>query len=494
MSRENRWHYQGIYRGVFQAVHSGVTHAAVFYDIKWVALEIRDVKRIPSRDASKEKTGDYYFEKVIKPKSKWVFGGVELSILKDDTTAFSEKIYDVVLVRQSKDREGFKPYRDFSHARTSDHEYVVEGTVYFSIPADPSPPEVKPLVRTVYPVGNVSPVIPVSEPTVAFTGVNNPVVTAPVSPPPTGYLSSGGGCLTGGCLRAIGILLWWLVIAILLIKLFGFISDFLSDNVRTQRQDTRDGRVRSEKRRLDPKQDTLAPQPWNYLVDHEVNWDDFSRRSYLNRYTTGTLEFAASNKRHSAWANARINDELLFYHDIYEDLYTGDRKKLDSLVGYFEGERRRKNLDPLSTAEMVVTFVQEIPYVLVHDGSCKEASSQGGFIATYHADGKPCLPNIIAGVQSPYEFAHTLEGDCDTRSLLAYSILDQLGIGASVWVSREYGHSVLGVAVPANSSNYKRLSGTRYFATELTAKGFRVGMIAPEHSDMDNWTIVLNNR
>ena len=494
MTRENRWHYQGRYRGVFHPVHSGVTHAAVFYDVKWVALEIHDVIRLHSRDASKEKTGDYYFEKIMKPKSNWGLTGIELSIVKDDTTAYSEEIYDVVLIRHSTEREDFKPYRNFNHARTTDHEYIVEGTIYFSITADP-PPVVQPLVNTVPPVVNVAPTLTTNESTDVFsTQLNHPVITAPVSPSKAGCLSSAGGCLTGGCLGSLGRLLRWFLLALLFIKLFGFISDLLSDTVRSHRQDTRDGKARSEKRRLDPKQDTLASQPWNYLVDHEVNWDDFSQRSFLNRYTTSSLEFSASNKRHAARANARINDELLFFHDIYEDLYLGDRKKLDSLVGYFDGERRRKNLDPLSTAEMVITFVQEIPYVLVHDGTCREASSQGGFIAEYHAEGKPCIPNIVAGVQSPYEFAHTLEGDCDTRSLVAYTILDHLGIGASIWVSREYGHSVLGVAVPTNSSNYKRLSGTRHFATELTAKGFRVGMIAPEHSDMDNWTIVLNNR
>ena len=117
----------------------------------------------------------------------------------------------------------------------------------------------------------------------------------------------------------------------------------------------------------------------------------------------------------------------------------------------------------------------------------------GGFISEYHSEGLPCKAEVVAGIQSPYEFIHDLEGDCDTRSLLTFALLEGLKIKSSVWVSAEYGHSIIGIAVPTNSMNYKSLHGTRYFATELTAKGFRVGMIAPEHTDMDNWNIVLYN-
>jgi hypothetical protein len=303
------------------------------------------------------------------------------------------------------------------------------------------------------------------------------------------------GCISGGgCVLSLYRLLGWLLLAYLLMKLIVFVSGWLSGQVRNRLRETENKNVRKEQARLDPAQDTLAPQPWNYLVDHEVHWNDFQKRIYDSRYTTSTYEFGASNKRHFAWANILPTDELLYYHDVYSDLYSGDRLKLDSLARYFARQRDTRQLDPLGTAEMVVTFIQEIPYVLVHDGACEKATATGGFIADYHEQGKPCLPNIIAGVQSPYEFAHTLEGDCDTRALMAFTLLDRLGIGASVWVSREYGHSVLGVAVPVNSGNYKRVSGTRHFATELTVKGFRVGMIAPEHMNMYNWNVVLSNQ
>jgi hypothetical protein len=476
-----------------------VTHSATFYDIRWVALEIHDLQRLNHRDPSREKTGDYYYLRRVHPKSRWGLGGIDLVIRKDEATAFSEKISDVVLLRHSDPREDFSPIHTFSHVRTSENEYVVEGVAYFSVP-DPSARSISlsaPKAQFVPAPAIVDPV-----PTTTVFG-SEPAFEPPVPTPPVQVSSrasasfsipaSRSGCLNlGGCIGTIFKLIRWGFIVWLLLALLGYFNKWLSGNIRQDAR--RNDNVKSSDLRLDPAQDTMAPQPWNYLMDHQVLWKDFTDHRYDARYTTATYEYQAASKRHNAWAAIQMTDELLFYHDLYQDLYEGDRARLDSLVRYFEMERRSKLLTPLQTAEMVVTFVQEIPYVLVHEGSCRDASAAVDFIARYHSQGKPCLANVVAGVLSPYEFAHTMDGDCDTRSLLAFTLLDRMGIGASVWISREYGHSVLGVAVPVNSQHYKKVAGTRHFGTELTSKGFRIGMVSPEHTDMGNWNVVLYNR
>jgi hypothetical protein len=176
---------------------------------------------------------------------------------------------------------------------------------------------------------------------------------------------------------------------------------------------------------------------------------------------------------------------------VYAEFAGRDEQKLDSLAEVFRAEQQKRNLNSGQTAEMVITFIQEIPYCLIHEGSCAEANKMAGFIAEYHQEGKPCLPNIITGLQSPYEFIHNLKGDCDTRSLLGFSLLSKLGIPASVWVSEAYGHSVLGVGLGSGGTYYKMVGGIRHSAVELTAKGFRLGMISPEQGDMNNWKIAL---
>jgi hypothetical protein len=161
-------------------------------------------------------------------------------------------------------------------------------------------------------------------------------------------------------------------------------------------------------------------------------------------------------------------------------------------VQVFKTKSIENKLNPVETAELVISYIQQIPYVLVHDETCNQAIASGNeFMRNYHLEGRPCLPEIPAGVQSPYEFSHNLEGDCDTRSLFAFSLLSSLNIPCSIWVSSVYGHSVVGIGLPAGGNNFKYSNGRRHFGTELTATGFRIGMMAPDQGDMDNWKIAL---
>jgi hypothetical protein len=232
------------------------------------------------------------------------------------------------------------------------------------------------------------------------------------------------------------------------------------------------------------------------LYHHEVHWDDFSQRSYIGAYSTTLSKFYQSNRMHNALAGVEARGDVrTYWSSIYQSLVRNDEAKVDSIVNYFQAQRDSLTLNPLETAEAVVTFIQEIPYYLLHDGTCAEAMSQGNqFISEYHQEGKPCLAGVVAGLQSPYEFLHNHKGDCDTRSILCHTLLSRLGIPSSVWVSEVYGHSIIGIGVAGSGNNYKTLNGQRHFATELTAKGFRVGMISPDHTEMDNWLITITNQ
>jgi hypothetical protein len=58
-------------------------------------------------------------------------------------------------------------------------------------------------------------------------------------------------------------------------------------------------------------------------------------------------------------------------------------------------------------------------------------------------------------------------------------------------VSEAYGHSILGVGLPVGNGVYKTIKGLNHYGVELTNKGFRLGMIAPQQRDMSNWDIAL---
>ncbi len=484
-------HFKGVYRGVFSKKPDQSAHGHQFAKLSWEWLEVSKLERMSQRDFEREKVNDFIYLDEIKPKKRW--RGVDLLIELPDGKTYSEPIYQVVLKGQAGGRHTNQQTRQLGTVQLGSHKGVASGEIYFSIPIPEE--KVQPKVSQPTLVSVVS--TPISDTTLIGNIVPNVVVDQILggnAPAPTNKM----GCLKSGCAAPFGCLggifkaLKWIFILSLLIGVIQFLGGLLKQVVEDQPVKTKKGNVQLEAQRLDPKQDTLAPQPWNYLVGHEIAWSDFHPNDFLSRYTTSTLAFAASNKMHGHWSQFQGSNELDFWHDLYQEFYQKDSQKLDSLVLYFSKERASKKLSALETAEMVTTFIQEIPYCLVHDGSCQEASRQGGFVAQYHAEGKTCLPEVIGGVQSPYEFIHNLKGDCDTRSLLGYTILSKLGIASSVWVSREYGHSILGVAVPVNSSNYKVVSGTRYFGVELTAKGFRIGMIAPENTNMNNWNVVLN--
>ena len=171
-----------------------------------------------------------------------------------------------------------------------------------------------------------------------------------------------------------------------------------------------------------------------------------------------------------------------------------DEGKINEIVKIFKDSAVKKKMNPNQTAEMVITFIQEIPYYLVHDESCAKSVATGNsFVKEYHAANKPCLANVKGGVQSPYEFLHNLKGDCDTRSLLGYAILKKLNIAASVWVSEAYGHSIMGVGVQNGHGIYKTVNGIKHYGVELTAKGYRLGMVAPENNNPYNWDITVYN-
>jgi hypothetical protein len=245
------------------------------------------------------------------------------------------------------------------------------------------------------------------------------------------------------------------------------------------------------------KKEGVSEEDIDYEISKDISWFDFIKNKFELKYNTSVQSFFETQSEHVA-ADADFlktsKDPLTYYSKLFNKLELLDEPKIDSIVRLLGNKAASKKLNQLQTAEMVTTFIQEIPYVLVHQNSCQqiiESAPRNSFVVTYHNENKPCLANIPGGIQSPYEFLHNLKGDCDTRSLLGYSILKKFNIAASVWVSQTYGHSILGIGLPIGNGVYKSINGVKHYPIELTSKGFRLGMIAPQHKDMSNWDIAL---
>lgn len=282
---------------------------------------------------------------------------------------------------------------------------------------------------------------------------------------------------------------------ILLAFLFYFLYSIIyRDGIKGDPVKTRTGTVRIDPPKRDDGDQQQGP---DYTIAKQIDWYDFINRFYSAGYKTSQIEFDGSVSGQQALGNnISYSTSGQFFSQFYEGLYRMDQEKIQQVASIFRDSARLKNLNQLEVAEMVVTFIQEIPYYLVHDGSCQMAIANGNdFMREYHQSNKPCLPNIKAGVQSPYEFLHNLKGDCDTRSLLGFAILSELKIPSSVWISEVYGHSILGVGLPVGHGIYKTIEGIKHYGVELTAKGFRLGMVAPENAKPLNWDIsIFNNQ
>ncbi|MDA8581948.1 hypothetical protein N9K95_03745 [Schleiferiaceae bacterium] len=283
----------------------------------------------------------------------------------------------------------------------------------------------------------------------------------------------------------------WLVVSriffwLLFILSALFILGTLVDTSELLPEDRSEGDARSERVRREGS-DIISSR-------HTIAWQNpIAEGRNEVTYYTGDNPYQASLNAHKSVLNISQNTTARnYWGQVYAKLLVEDNAKVDSLVNVVHKVSKERDYSSLETAEYLVSLIQEIPYVLVHDHSCQQVVNEsGGFVRDYHVKRKPCLPNVIAGVQSPYEFMHTLEGDCDTRSLLGHAVLRKLGISSSVWISEQYGHSILGVGVPSTSRAKKTLNGVPHYGVELTAKGFRVGMIAPDQMHMRNWDVAI---
>jgi hypothetical protein len=171
-----------------------------------------------------------------------------------------------------------------------------------------------------------------------------------------------------------------------------------------------------------------------------------------------------------------------FWGGIYRNLVDQTGNELDYLADSLLNVGRSNQFDNLNLARLTVSFVQDIPYSYVIPSDCEN----------YRTTGKPCLGNVPYGIISPYEFLHTLYGDCDTRAVLLYVLLQKMGFDPMIVVSDEYAHAMLALNIPAQG-DYLRYEGKKYYFWETTATGWAIGMLPPESNNKNYWKIALVN-
>ena len=220
----------------------------------------------------------------------------------------------------------------------------------------------------------------------------------------------------------------------------------------------------------------------SYLITSR-SWLDYSSNEFCTKYITSEKSFnKAQSLRNNYQDNISATSEEFWGH-LYNDLYNTNKNAISGLIDSLYNIRVKRQLDDVDFANMIVTFVQDIPYTYILDAQrCEDQDDTYG----------GCLEDVKFGILSPIEFLHTLKGDCDTRTVLLYTILKELGFEPKIAISEAYEHSVLLLNIPSGGNDYIYDKSRKFYFWETTAPGWPSGVLPPDMRDIGKWFIALN--
>jgi hypothetical protein len=271
-------------------------------------------------------------------------------------------------------------------------------------------------------------------------------------------------------------------LAFSMLLVFGIISIFTHAN---QTKVKRNEAVNSAEEKTDTKIDEISGDS---IISHYRVWQDYNKKEY-----TGTIKVKVANLtnlrnfRNNISVSPENSDQ---YNYIVSKLYDFDKNKLGLLYQMFDSLKKKHALNENKFAEMITSCIQDIPYTLVLDRECNANQYNDNFIREYLSSGGKCEGNIKFGLLSPTEFMGSLVGDCDTRTLLLFTVLNHYNFDVAMLGSELYKHSVIGINLPFNGIA-KIINGKRYVIWETTQHGIPPGVIPREVSDMRFWNVTL---
>ncbi len=171
-----------------------------------------------------------------------------------------------------------------------------------------------------------------------------------------------------------------------------------------------------------------------------------------------------------------------YWGSVYQHLVNQNKPYIRFIADSLQRISVNEKFDRTEFASLVVSFVQDIPYSYVMGNDCDSVKKSK----------HPCVGNMAFGILSPYEFLHTLYGDCDTRAVLLYALLEDLGFRPMIVVSNEYGHAMLALDIPS-AGQFIMHKRDKFYFWETTATGWTAGMLPPDMNNINYWKIALVN-
>jgi hypothetical protein len=216
------------------------------------------------------------------------------------------------------------------------------------------------------------------------------------------------------------------------------------------------------------------------VVKHKRTWQDYyNNENYSVQYGVSSLLGEQAYQHRDGFTVEYWETDEEFWRKVYYELYDKNKDRLTFIQDSLQFIQDSLALDREDFARMVVSFVQDIPYNYILPDSCAGH------------DDFPCVPFVKYGILSPVEFLNTLQGDCDTRTVLLFTLLRNFGYEPVILNSTEYLHSMLALDIPT-SGDYIEHNGKRYAFWETTNVGWLPGMIPPDMSNKTYWNVILD--
>ena len=211
-------------------------------------------------------------------------------------------------------------------------------------------------------------------------------------------------------------------------------------------------------------------------VLNKMNWRDFDGDRYQMNFKVAENNIQKSKNNREGYRYTRN----FTWGKFYKHMADHDQPLLEHLYAEFSKIQQQKKMNRVKFAEFIITSIQNIEYNYIKSGQCDGTENF------------PCVGNVRLGIFAPVEFTANLHGDCDSRTVLLFVLLDKFNFDVAILNSDQYKHSVLGINVPARGK-YKMYNRKKYYFVETTASGCPIGYLPKNVSTLSYWNFVLVN-
>ena len=156
-----------------------------------------------------------------------------------------------------------------------------------------------------------------------------------------------------------------------------------------------------------------------------------------------------------------ITEARVVWGEVYRRIYNHSSQRMNSIFTGINKIFMGEKFDDRDKIYFVITFVQNITY-----------GRPGGVLDLF-----PPLGTIA------YRF-----GDCDSKTMLLYVILEKMSVDCAMLWSHNYKHAMLGIRVNGRG-NFLTANGKKYYFLETTYPNWEVGIIPPEFNNTKFWFI-----